>query len=124
MGAQCDKMEMLANYDALKSKAVKLSKDGNEEYFYIGYSEQKLRSMYLWTTYPDNEKFREFAGTLVKSQTYYTRLNGKKGETEDSLIKLFVEGNKICHDRCLNWNHWGEHGTKGFVYVLVYTKNS
>lgn len=117
---QCAKMEMLPNYERLKSEVKKVSTD-ETKYFYIGHSNQPLKFMYVHGKYPENKKFKELENNLVKSQTYCAQLNGEKGETEDSLIKLFVNDKKIAYDRCLNHNAYGSEETSGFVYVLVYT---
>ena len=121
---QCEKIKKLGNYKDLVSKVCEVSKDGNK-WFYIGHTEQELRTMYIWTRHPDNRKFSDLENALVKSQTYYTKLVGVQKETENNLIRLFVdETEKICHERCLNVKAKEKDKTSGFVYVLIYKKKS
>ena len=112
---QCDRMTSIENYQTLTAE-IKKKITGDNTWFYIGYTNRPLTSLYLWDKSPQNSPFLQH--DLVKRHTYYTHLQGKTGESEDNFIKEFVH-----YERCLNVDDYGEHKTDGIVYVLVYGEN-
>ena len=116
---QCNRMTMLNGFGELRN-TVRTKLLEVDRWVYIGYTGGEPRNMmYLWYTTPKSQDFPRFQSdnNLVKTHTYYARLNGIAGETEKDLIQEFLR-----EERCLNIRN-GLDCTTGIVYALVYGRN-